>query len=408
MRIAILGAGNTGVCAALELAARGQTVDLYDENAEPISRASRNNEGKVHLGLVYAKDRSLRTARTMIWGALHFTACLERWIDLGSDDDAISTPYYYGVHKGTMSRPEELKQHYDQCKKLFDEARAATGLSYLGRDRTLTAEELSRRDVERLVDTDHFLTAFRTSECAVDPRFVADRLRAAVRANPRIRFIGNARVTDLAWSGTSRLRVSFRANQEEHTDSYDQVANCLWHGRLEIDSRLGLSPERPWIYRYKLGGWVNVPIRPEAVPSLTAVLGPFGDLVNFTRRGLYLSWYPVGMIGTSKELKPPDWDGSLTAATFQSTLRQSFNEWLKRCPGLRSIDYAPDLVEPAGGTIFAWGATDIDSEDSRLHTRDEIGIHSVGSYHSVNTGKFTMTPYLGYKTAQRILGIEAP
>src|SRR5437867_5856232 len=189
MRIAILGAGNAGVCAALELAARGQTVDLYDENAEPISRASRNNEGKVHLGLVYAKDRSLETARTMIWGALHFTSCLKRWIDLEpDDDDVISMPYYYGVHEGTMARPEELKRHYDHCKKLFDEAHAATGLSYLGRDRTLTAEELSRRDVEKLVDMDHFVTAFRTSERAVDPRAVADRLRAAVRANPRIRF----------------------------------------------------------------------------------------------------------------------------------------------------------------------------------------------------------------------------
>src|SRR5579864_7437128 len=99
MRIALLGAGGVGVCAALELAHRGYDVELFDENAEPLTQASRNNEGKIHLGLVYAKDRSLDTARTMIQGAIHFTACLERWIDLASIDPLVSTPYYYAVHK---------------------------------------------------------------------------------------------------------------------------------------------------------------------------------------------------------------------------------------------------------------------------------------------------------------------
>ncbi len=78
MRIAILGAGGAGACAALELANRGYAVDLYDENPEPLTRASRNNEGKVHLGLVYAKDPSLATARAMIHGAIHFFDCLGR------------------------------------------------------------------------------------------------------------------------------------------------------------------------------------------------------------------------------------------------------------------------------------------------------------------------------------------
>ena len=29
-----------------------------------------------------------------------------------------------------------------------------------------------------------------------------------------------------------------------------------------------------------------------------------------------------------------------------------------------------------------------------------------GNYHTVNTGKYTMVPYLGYKVAERILGIS--
>ena len=406
MRIAILGAGNVGVCTALELAGRGYIVDLYDENAQVITRASQNNEGKIHLGLVYAKDRSLRTAKTMIWGAIHFTSCLHRWIDMTSDHVTISSPFYYAVHKGTMTSAQELERHYAHCKRLFEDACSATGLSYLGGERTLLAEKISTREMEKLVAGDYFLSAFRTSERAVDPHTIADLLRAAVRANPRIRFIANAQVSNVAWSDTSRLRVSFRLNGDEFTETYDQVANTLWHGRLAIDATLGLAPERGWIYRYKLGGRINIPMRPETVPSVTCVLGPFGDIVNFGRRGLYLSWYPVGMIGMSRDLRPPEWDVSLSSANRQSVLRRSYEEWLKRCPLLRSLEYSEGITDPAGGVIFAWGATDIHDEDSGLHARHEIGIQSVRNYHSVNTGKYTMTPYLGYKTAERILGIS--
>ena len=127
-------------------------------------------------------------------------------------------------------------------------------------------EKISTRDMENLISGDYFLSLFRTSERAIDPRAVGDRLRAAVHANPRIRFIANAQVFNVAWTDTSRLRVSFRLNGDEFTETYDQVANTLWHGRLEIDAKLGLAPERGWIYRYKLGGWINVPLDQRPCP----------------------------------------------------------------------------------------------------------------------------------------------
>ena len=129
-----------------------------------MTQASRNNEGKIHLGLVYAKDRSLETAKTMIEGAIHFTACLERWIDLPSIDPLVSTPFYYAIHKDTMTDPIDLERHYHDCQRLFDEACSATGLLYLGRERRLMVEEVSIEAAVGLVSPHQLLRLYRTSE----------------------------------------------------------------------------------------------------------------------------------------------------------------------------------------------------------------------------------------------------
>ena len=68
-RVAVLGAGFQGACIALELARRSVTVDLYERNPTCLAEASTHNEGKIHLGFVYAGDKTLRTARLMATGA---------------------------------------------------------------------------------------------------------------------------------------------------------------------------------------------------------------------------------------------------------------------------------------------------------------------------------------------------
>jgi glycine/D-amino acid oxidase-like deaminating enzyme len=54
MRVAVLGAGIQGACTSLELALNGVEVDLYDKNGRPLAGTSSHNEGKIHLGYVYA------------------------------------------------------------------------------------------------------------------------------------------------------------------------------------------------------------------------------------------------------------------------------------------------------------------------------------------------------------------
>ena len=55
-RVAVLGAGIMGSSTALYLARAGIQVDLFDAADRPFSGASRWNEGKIHLGFLYAND----------------------------------------------------------------------------------------------------------------------------------------------------------------------------------------------------------------------------------------------------------------------------------------------------------------------------------------------------------------
>lgn len=77
-RIVVTGAGLTGCSVALELDRRGYEVELLDRFDKPMLGASLTNEGKIHLGLIYAADTSFRTAEMQLRGALSFSPPLRR------------------------------------------------------------------------------------------------------------------------------------------------------------------------------------------------------------------------------------------------------------------------------------------------------------------------------------------
>ena len=85
MRVGVLGGGLQGCCAALALAARGIDVTLFDRNDRLLSRAAVANEGKIHLGYMYANDPSHATARMMMRGALAFAPFFARHLGLSGE-----------------------------------------------------------------------------------------------------------------------------------------------------------------------------------------------------------------------------------------------------------------------------------------------------------------------------------
>src|SRR5262245_61696667 len=109
--VLVLGAGLQGAGVALELARRGIPTTLVGQDDVPLNRASMRNEGRIHLGLIYANDRSRETAFLQLEGALRFRAIVDRWVA----PDAVwlerSTPFYYLVARDSVLSPDALVAH---------------------------------------------------------------------------------------------------------------------------------------------------------------------------------------------------------------------------------------------------------------------------------------------------------
>ena len=106
MHVGVLGGGLQGCCVALALAAKGAKVVLFDRNEALLSRTAVANEGKIHLGYMYAADPTLSTARTMMKGALAFAPFFERHLDIPIDALATSAPAAYVVHRDSQHPPD--------------------------------------------------------------------------------------------------------------------------------------------------------------------------------------------------------------------------------------------------------------------------------------------------------------
>lgn len=404
MRVAVLGGGLQGCCVALALAERGVEVTLFERDAVLLGRAATANEGKIHLGFTYGADPGLETARMMIRGALAFSPYLERHLGLAPDRLHISSPCTYLVHRDSQKSPQETRSYLDAVHDLIREATQAPGAgSYFGRGIDAPPREWSAADLAAEFDSSLAAAAFTTPEVAIDPESVAQPLGAACAAHPRVEL--RLENTVRAVQETARGLQVVTGADTGHDEKFDQVVNALWDGRMVVDATLGIKPSRPWVHRFKYGITFKLPAGMDALPTVTVVLGPYGDVVNYRNGVAYCSWYPACMREISHTLEPPAWpvspDDRLRAEITDATLA-GLSRIVPALGGAVSIDPAQSRVR--GGVITAWGSSDIDDRRSVLHTRWDIGISSRGRYHSIDPGKLTMVPYFAEMCAGRVLG----
>jgi glycine/D-amino acid oxidase-like deaminating enzyme len=403
MKIAVLGGGLQGCCTALALAARGADVVLFDRNAALLTRTAIANEGKIHLGYMYAADPGLATARTMLEGALAFAPFMEKYLGIPVDGHATSHPAAYVVHRDSQHDVDEVSRYLAAVHDDLVAAAEGREKSYFGADLAKPPRRWTDADRDARFASDA-LAVFETPEVAINPVALAEAIRLRIAAEPRIEVRLGATVL-AASTASDAVAVECDDGSGRRVETYSHVANALWDGRLAVDATMGLKPDRPWMHRLKYGVSFTWPEGVERPPSATFISGPFGEVVSYPDRLTYLTWYPSCLRAYSSDLVPPVWathppepeHGEIIAGTFQGLAAI--------VPSLRAVDPAtlPD-ARVKGGLIVAWGETDIYDPRSELHQRYRIGVRSAGRYHSIDPGKLTMAPYFAETCARHIYG----
>jgi hypothetical protein len=396
MRVAVLGAGLQGSCIALDLAARGVQVDLYDREPVAMSRTSAHNEAKLHLGFFYGNDRSFRTARLLAHAGSQFAPLLRRWLGDSIDTLPASRPYIYAVHRDSILSADEIAHYLAACAAFVREA-AGPNSDYFGVD----LQEPPRRTSLEGLNPALVRAAFWTPEVAVSAGDLAGLVRRRLGTEPDVHCLFAADVISVA-ANEDRALVRYRHGGVTSEESYDHVVNALWEGRLAVDATMGIRPARPWLYRLKYAVRLPPGDAPP-LPSVSIVLGAFGDVARYANGEAYLSWYESGIKAVTTGLAPPPWPDRLLGAEGRAMRDLTIERLGAVVPAVAGLAEAcRERAEVNGGIIFAWGETDITDPASELHARFDIGPRSYGRYHSVDTGKLVTAPLFAVEVADRI------
>ncbi|HYD87793.1 MAG TPA: FAD-dependent oxidoreductase [Vitreimonas sp.] len=389
-RIAILGAGIMGSCLALFLARRGCVVTVFDEAAAPLMGASRWNEGKIHLGYLYAADPSLETARRVLPGGLAFAPLMRELIDgelehITADDDL------YLVHRNSVASPDAIRAYFENVSTLVREAPGAG--AYLADASRASVRALSAGEFAAIADPREIVAAYAAPERSIATAPLADKLAGALATEPRIRLRLKTRIepSDLVEDADG-----WRVRGER----FDYVVNALWHGRIAIDAALGIAPPPGWSHRYRVSAFIRT-ARPVKTPSAVVAIGPFGDVKNYNDRDFYVSWYPAGLIAESETLAapaPPRFetaDKKRIAAQIENGLGVTY-------PAARAIFANAESIAVEGGYVFAQGKGSLADPSATLHQRSQFGVRRRGRYISIDTGKYSTAPLMARQLAAEI------
>lgn len=386
----IIGGGLHGISTALGLAARGRRSVILEAGSGPLTRASIRNEGKIHLGFVYALDETGLTTRAMVEGSLAFAPLIERWCGPVDWPGIRSDQFGYVAMTQGLAEPDQLESHYEEVLAQMRAAAPGFGTNYLGVD-TDEVAVIRHDQVFPGMAEGHSGCWFETPERAVNPLLLAGLVERAAEGEPKVSLLARHRVVGAARTGNG-FRLEVETPSGRQTVETETVVNCAWEGRPTLD-RMILEEPVAGNFRVKY----QVVVRGEGtgqIKAATLVQGPFGDVVPWPGGEIFINWYPVARTHFGDqplERLEPD---SGVAARVHEAIRELFPAF----GDSRVVRYAPCY-------ILAEGHTDINDPGSRLHSR--IGAEIVGrdGWWSLRSTKLTTAPLAGERCAAAITGI---
>ena len=381
--MAVAGGGIVGALSALLAARRGWDVTLYERDPELWRGASAANEGKVHLGPIFALGDA-KTHEVMQHAALQFSVIIEDALGGPVDWEALRTDRFdYLVMPSSMSSVERLSSRYRAMNRMRRSVGRQSGNDYLGERIDRIVDPRPRRDDAT------GLPAFATMERAIDPLRLRGLVLAELAASP-VEVLTSTTVVRIEHAPHGARIVT---ELDDGGRTFDTVINCAWAWQSALVD--GATPERN--FRVKCA--IRLPPFPGA-RAVTLVQGPFGDVVGH-RDYSYASWYPVGRL-TNEHGTVPSADSEHLLATLGS--RRDVAE--RQVAALQELGLLPPEVgdvEPIGGIIVGHGRADIDRRSSGLHSRAEFGAAVDGAIITPLTFKLTTGPL----AADRAVGAAA-
>jgi glycine/D-amino acid oxidase-like deaminating enzyme len=388
-----------GSCTALELARRQQSVVLVEGSSELLQGASRWNEGKIHLGYLYAADPSLSTARRLLPGGLAFRSLVERHIGRSLIEFSTSDEDICLVHKRSVVDAAAFTLYANSLAELARQLVPSAG-AYLSDLSGASIHRLTAAELAAVTPSDDIVAGFRISERSVSTVAVADLLVEAVRAEPRIEVHAGTRVLGVCRRDDGRLDVATSSSTGNDLEPFDVVVNALWEGRPVVDATLGILPPAPWSHRYRAAVFGRAD--DSRLPSAVICTGPFGDVKRYGDGRVYASWYPACLLAEGHELEPPRTEAVLTAERRQqieTRVLATLSDFFPEIDALRENA----SLEVHGGWVYAIGQGSLADPASTLHRRDMFATTVDRGYISVDTAKYSIAPWLADRVARSIV-----
>ena len=389
-----------GLCTALELARRGKLVTVIEGAPDIMQGASRWNEGKIHLGYLYAADPGLSTAARLIPAGLAFADLVERHIGQAltaftTDDDV------YLVHRDSVVSADAFASYAARVASLVRDAASRAGAPrYLTDLADERAVRLSPSQLAATSSSDDVVAGFRVGERSVSTVPIADLLCRAVRAEPRIELHVGRWVEGVRRRNDGRLDITLRGGNDEDLRGFDVIVNALWEGRPAIDASLGHLPPAPWSHRFRAAVFART--IDSSLHSAVLCTGPFGDVKRYADGRLYLSWYRAGLLAEGIAIEPPRDEAGISPGRRAKVQADTLAALASYFPGVSELSRDPGALEVHGGWVYAIGQGSLADPASSLHQRDKFTISADRGYISVDTAKYSLAPWLAVRVADLI------